>query len=515
MKLTFAILIAFLMIVSSSIIAFDHSNPNSAILPTLQISTLSNNPDKTVALYASGGLGNYSGTNIGKLSINLAQVGGTYQYGGKPYIASSLTPDGQSSQFSLEASGNITYYGSADTGASSSGVIYAIFTTYVTIQGQANTINTTTVQQNFEWSDSLLGSKTVSMPYQIQLVPATLGQLDSITGSYNSIVTFSVNVQILSNPENGWGFYESASFHPYNFSLQRQVLILPATASLGKPSPNPVKQGQEVSIPYSTGYAPITGNGAAYTIEVIGSPAYNGGKVLKTYQVGQNIQNGLLSYTTPNNSFVPSSNLQANQFKVILFDNWFPLISSTFFTIDNYSYEPPAPTISIVNSPSNGVFVMGNFYTLRINYTVNSITQEPIHYIDLWIYSASQSDRAAQFIVNDYPIPVTTQGNGSVEYTFQLSYNPNSLWIQAQSVDYQGRASQQQQISISSLDIHSPNATAPPSTYITIIISAVIAVVGSVLIFLIPIDYLSRGILIFSWVLSVLIILNSYVPGLL
>jgi hypothetical protein len=510
MKLIWTVVIAVIMVLSSSVIAFDHSNPNNSLFPTLQIASLSNNPNSNVSLWAGGGLYNDSGTNIGWLSISLSQVQNTFEYNNEPYIASSLTPDGLSSTFSLLASGNLEFYGSTDTGSITSGTIYIVFTTTITIQGNSNPVNTSVVEQLFPWSDSSLPNGNVVIPYQYMIVPT-----QSITGSYNSIVNFAVNVQILSTPEYGWGFFEAGNFHTYNYNLQRQVLILPATSSLGKPTPNPVKEGQTVSIPYTTGYAPITGSASAYTIEIIGSSLYNGGSVLQTYSVGQNIQNGIINYITPSNSFVPSASLQANQFEVIIFDNWFPLIAQTFFTIDNYSYEPPTPTITILHPPSNSNFIMGNFYTIQINYSVNQITLEPIHYIDLWIFSAATSSAPAQFIVNDLPITADSQGNGSIVYTFQLSFNSNSLWIQAQSVDYQGRASQQAQLSISSYNIHSPNITLPSNYYVSIIIAIVIATVGSILIFLTPLEYLSRGILIFAWVISVLIILNSYLPGVL
>lgn len=511
MKWFWSILISLVMVGSASVIAFNHTNPNNPIgLFSLQAATLSDNPDKTVALYASGGAYNASGTDIGWVSTNLTTVQGTYQYSGKPYIASAITKDGTSTTFSLIANGIFVIYSGANTGSASSGTFDITFTTAIEINGQANTINTITTNVYIPWSDSMLPSGTLKIPYQKVIVPT-----QSITGTYNNVVTFAVQVAITSNPENGWGFFESASFHQYQYNLQRQVLILPATASLGQPTPNPVKQGTTVAIPYTTGFAPASSNGSAYVVQIEGSPLFNGGTPVKTYYVGQNVQNGMIYYQTPANSFIPSTIVQGNQFKVILYDNWFPLISFTFFTIDNYSFEPPKPTISILNSPANGQFTMGSSYTVQVNYTINPITNQPINYVDLWIYSATTAGTPAQYITNDHPIQTNSNGNGSVTYTFQLSFNVNSLWIQAQSVDDQGRASQMAQLSVAASNIHSPNITAPPGALTSDIIAAVAGIAGTILILLMPVDYLSRFILIFGWVASVLIIFNAYIPGVL
>ena len=505
------ILIALMMLGSASVLAYGHSNPTGPLgALSFEFATLNSSPSGSGPLYASGGWLNASGSNIGKISYTVQPVEGTYQYNGKPYIASTITSDGTSSNFGLVVDGNITIYATASSDATSTITISVTFYTNITIQGDANAIGYYQKAYNYNIPFTLVSS-TVTQPFSLNIVPVT-----TITGAYNSIVDFSVHAVTSSNPSDGWGFYGQGSFNSITMTSNREVYILPATVSLQQPK-TPIQQGTQESIFYSTGYAPANSQGQAYALEIFGSPAYNGGSLLKTVYIGQNIGNGEYTYAVPSNAFVKSTQLNANQFKVELLDinvGAFPLVEKEFFTIDNYSYEPPKPTMTILNAPSNGQYYSGQTVTIQINYYINSITKTPINYVDVWVYSAISSSQPAEYIINDVPYKVTTSGNGTLTVSFQVPDNPNSLYISAIAVDEYGRSSQMGSFYISSYDIHTTHPGKQPVNLLEEIAFIIAIVAGSVLMYLyLPMDILSKGIIIAAWVGSILIIMSSYLPG--
>ena len=151
---------------------------------------------------------------------------------------------------------------------------------------------------------------------------------------------------------------------------------------------------------------------------------------------------------------------------------------------------------------------------MQINYTINSITKTPIKYIDVWVYSAISSNQPAEYIINDVPYKTSTSGNGSIDVSFQLPDNPNSLYVSAIAVDNNGLSSKMATFDISSYDIHTTKKLANPINLLEVIGFVIAMIVGSILIYLyIPTDELSKIIIIIGWVGAILILLVSYVPG--
>ena len=198
------ILIALMMLGTAGLFGYAHNNPNGPLgALDFQIVPLSNSPNGGGPLYASGGFGNLSGSNIGKLTYTVEPVQGTYQYNGRPYIASSITSDGTSSNFDLLVNGNITIYEFAVSDSS-----YVKFTTTfytnITINGQFIDY----YSESYTYNDASFISGTVTQPFSLQIVPTT-----SITGAYNNIMTFSIHSVTTANPTGGWGLFASGSFH--------------------------------------------------------------------------------------------------------------------------------------------------------------------------------------------------------------------------------------------------------------------------------------------------------------
>lgn len=507
MKWIWSLAVAAIMLLSASMIAFDHENPNNSLnIFNLQTATLSNSPSSTLPLYSSGGLYNLSGVNFGSITLYMEPVGGTYQYDGKPYIASAFTSDGTSTTFNVLFNATVNW--NAVTAGSFSSQLPTLYVT----------VSTTAVIQGVNTQFSF-GSQTFSTTFptsqtyftQKLAVNSALVNAKTFTGAYNSLVTFTTAVSVTATNESNFYGYLGASFHNEQVTLSRQVLILPSTAQLQQPQ-SPIKQGTIETITYTTGFAPINPSGNGYYLIIAGSPAYNGGQVVANISLKDNVINGQYAFQVPSNAFVPTTQVNGNQWSVVLADNNFGLVYKEFFTIDHYSYEPPAPTITITNPPAGGQFVYGQTVDVTVHAPMNTNSSTPIQYVDIWVYSGISQSSPAMYVYNDVPMTVV---NGNVTFSFQMPNSPNNLYIQAESVDQYGRASQITIMEISSYDIHSPNATAPSGALATIIIAVVASIVGTFLLFITPIDTLSKGILISAWIASVLIIFNAYLPGIL
>jgi hypothetical protein len=498
-----AILVALVMLATSGAIAFLHVTPISIEPAQIVDQSLSNNPNGYMSLYASGGWFNASGNNIGNVKYTLEPVQGTYQYNNEPYIASSIMSTGLSSNFALVLNGNITIYAQAET-TSSTGVVFTInFYTNVTINNNNVLYYHTVYNYNFPVT---LYSGTVTQAFSLQLVPTT-----SLTGVFNNIATFTVTGVTSANPMGGWGPAFVGEFQSVKSTTDREVFVLPGTATLKQPQ-TPIEQGTPEEIYYSTGFAPTNGNtGTAYALEIFGSPAYNGGALITKIYLGQNIGNGEYTFNVPSNAFVQSTIPNANQFSVWLLDvnvGSFPLIEKQFFSIDNYSYEPPVPTITITNAPSNGQYYTGQTVDVTIHTTPNNITNAKISYVDIWVYSSTSTSAGAEYIIQDRAFDVT---NNVAKFSFVVPDNPQSLYIQAESVDIYGRASKMVTYSISSYDIHTTHA--PNISLIFEEIAFIVAMIGGfiAILFLAPTDMVSKLIIGIAWAASVGILMWAWV----
>ena len=495
-----AILVALVMLATSGAIAFLHVTPISIEPAQIVDQSLSNKPNGYMSLYASGGWFNESGANIGHVTYTIEPVQGTYQYNNEPYIASSIMSTGLSSNFALVLNGNITI--NAHISLNSATIILNFYTNMTVLNN--NLLYYHTVYKYNIPATAL--SSDVVQSFSLQLVPTT-----SLTGAYNNIGTFTVTGKTSANPMGGWGGYGVGEFQSVKSTTYREVFVLPGTATLKQPQ-TPIKQGTPEEIYYSTGFAPTNGNsGTAYALEIFGSPAYNGGALITKIYIGQNIGNGEYTFNVPSNAFVQSSIPNANQFSVWLLDvnvGSFPLIEKQFFSIDNYSYEPPVPTITITNAPANGQYYTGQTVDVTIHTTPNNLTNAKISYVDVWVYSSTSTSAGAEYIIQDRAFDVT---NNVATFSFVVPDNPQSLYIQAESVDIYGRASKMVTYSISSYDIHTTHA--PNISLIFEEIAFIVAMIGGfiAILFLAPTDMVSKLIIGIAWAASVGILMWAWV----
>jgi hypothetical protein len=503
MNKTTAIIIALIMIGVASTMAFEHNNNNAPLFSFLTPSTLQQNPYANGTLYASGGLDNASGETFGEYSFYMVGGETPYYYNNQPYIATGFTPDSTSTPFSQNINFSVTWNNNPFNYEDGFMSVDAIVVLTISGTSYSKTIGSWNLTTNIGYSSS----------DQTYLTMQNMFSEKTITGLYNAVATLTVYGNITANPPGGYGGYSSATFHIVHFQASRQLLILPSTASLSQPTPNPVEVGKKVDIQYSTGFSPVNSAGYGYQLLIIGSYAYNNGQIITTVNLKDNIQNGNYYYTIPLNAFFNTTLQNANQFEVKLLDLNFNLAHHEFFTIDNYSYEPPQPVVSIINAPSNGQYYSGQSVTVQVNYSINQVTKLNIAYVDIWVYSGQTLGTPSQYILDDKAITTVGTGNGSITFTFTVPDNTNNLYIQAQAVDSEGRASSMVTYTIASTNIHTNKNFTNTNVILEDIAFIVAGVAGIIAFLLVPIDVSSRVILITGWLVSLLIVYGSYVLG--
>ena len=496
-----AIIVALLMILAGGVIGFDHQllgNPNLAeIAPVPSL----------VQTYDSVPI-SYGSNNYGSLSISTS-IQGVYYYQNTPYIASSYTPSGSSTYFTGYTYLNWTLQNSCpDTSYSTTiltvSVNYYVFLTsnpsfYYDYGSQSYTLTVRNSAQSLNGIPGWYSGETITASPN----PGALFTPISIAGEQNGVVEVKAYFNVSANPPNADFF---TNFDPQSGHVSSQAAILPSGAALSPPTPNPVVEGNTVSINYQTQF----GAGDGYFLQIHGSSAYDGGATVKNVSIGDNTQS-TYNYLVPSNAFVSGATGTGNEWYIDIYDNNFELITQTVFTVNSTNAEPPAPTIQLLSSPqgTGSTWQIGQQIELEIVGLPNKNTNNPITDIVVNVFTASSASQPQLYVIQNDNMSAK---NGTVYVNFTLPDTPQNLYITAQSVDSKGIASPVATVSISSLEIthKQPPANNNLAWYWSLIM-IIVAITGSLLIFWYGgIEITQRMTLIFGYVVMLLLIYIGY-----
>ena len=424
---------------------------------------------------------------IGHVYITLNRLGGTYLIENHHVILSSLTPSGTSSMFS-----DVLYFNFTQTSAewTLSGdptfaltiiVNYSLELRSGTFVQQQSQTTTLTQTQGYGAGSSSSG------PIQI------LNSAD-FTGEVTGLAITNVVIKV-DNTNN----FAYDVFNNFVVQLQTQNYVEPSGGSLSISSQynGIIEDGSQININFQTLYS------TGYQILVYGSPAYNNGGQLKTYQVNANA-NSYVIYTLPNNAWKPNAGTNGNLWKIKLVNNLMGVATTQFFAVDNYSLMPGSPTITILNTPSGGIWTVGQTVNVKVHSNENSVTNASIKTFSIFVYTSNTQTGGQNYILDGTIIPAT---NGYGNFSFTIQNNQLNFYIEASAYDVQGRNSQITSISIQASQIKNPGEILYPIQLILVVIISIMMIVGSILFYLyLPYDPFSKTIIISSYIISLLMI---------
>ncbi len=493
----YGVLIALFLVVIGFGVAYLHTSSTNVAPADIFSSSLSQNPSASGALYTGSGFFSYKEANY---EISIPQLGGVYYENGQPIIYSTFSDSNAASTlFSQSIWLNFTndYVLNAPTFGLQVSYTYYVLSgnqEYQTVSGSytAPAMTPATSSENYG-------------PYQI---------FDNayFKGAITGIVVLNVNYKIYGVDDNSLN-----DFTTVTGSLSREVYIGQTSASLSAPSP--VAVGQTFTITYSTGYGQdYTGSNTApfYQMLIYGSTAYNGGALVKTIDLSPDMQGATVTYTMPSNAWVYSTSADANNWKIVISNGYFAYNVYTLVSVKSLSLIPPAPTITITNTPSSGDWVVGDQVSVLVHTYPNNNSKQPISSVNVFVYAAPQENEPSYYIVGSGGNPLTVQvNNNNASFAFTLPQTTQNIFIQVDSFDKGGETSSWTYQIIGANHIFqskSQSETASATNLgLEIGIGAAI-IVGSVLMFLyVPFDAMTKIIIIIGYVAMWLIILNSYV----
>ncbi len=395
---------------------------------------------------------NSFGGQVFTVNTQLYPMNGTFEYSNNPIVISSWTINGESSAFSatVHVSGWTSDY----------------VAVYVNDTFNVLLMNTTTGQWSTIYSDYTTqyfqaGGGFAEYPFNGYLTSGII----RVNGPYQGILEVQVEETIATTSEAFIGSYHKTP------TLFTQSYLVPGSGTINT-APQVVQEGGKVYI-----YGQV--NFGHYYVQVYGSQGYNGGAMVANYTIqGENTFYNF-TYTVPSNAFVSSSNPEENMWTVELWNSLLAQHVQQFFTVDHLNLIPPAPKITITNTPTSGVFTTGQTVDVSVNAPNNKNSTSPVTSIIVWVYYDEGGEPApgsSLWIIDQQIYPVQ---NGQSAFTFQIGSLVQSITIKVVSVDSSGRASNASYYTIQAQSIttgggHGLGAEAQLITYAVMGVSIII-----------------------------------------
>lgn len=494
MKITGVVIALFLVLLGFGV-AFAHTSTTSVAPADIFATSLSQSPCKSGVL-ATAGL-----YNEADYSISMPQLSDIYYENGYPIIYSTFSSsDSASTLFSQTAWVNFTndYVFNAPTFGVSLTYTYYVMSGNSQYQTISNTVTLSPITPS--QSNENYG------PFQVFNNAFFKGALTGIV----LVEIYYVISPVNDNPIN--------SFATVSGTIYREVYIGQTSGSVSAPSP--VADGQTFQITYSTGYGSTYSNnnvGPFYQLLIYGSTAFNGAALYKTINVNPDVSNGQVSFTMPSSAWAYSTNPDYNIWNIAISNGYFKYSVTTPVAVKSLSLVPPAPTITIGNTPSSGHWIWGDQVEVYVHTQQNSNSNEPILSIDVLVYTGSQESEPSYYVVGQSGHPaIVDVSNNNASFEFAIPDTTQSMFIQVNAFDAGGETSSWAYATIGQNTIfqNKSQATAVSIADYALEIGVIAAaVVGSVAIaYFAPIDMGTKIIIIVGYVAMWLIILNSYVP---
>jgi hypothetical protein len=335
---------------------------------------------------------------------------------------------------------------------------------------------------------------------QVQILNASSSVIvKSLTGVI--IITSKIKIIPVTTV---WGVPTPQNSSTVYKTTYQEVYLVSGLASLSV-SPEVVQNGGTVKISYSTG-------GGAFYIQIYGSKAYNGGKVVKNYTVNQ-WTTSTITYTVPNNAFVNTSDPTGNQWTVMIWNQYIPWSMQKFFTINYINSTPPTPSIKIISGYNSNGYTIGTKITVQVTVYENNYTHSPITYVIVNVYQpvagAMPAPGSPNWIMYNQEIQVPS-GTNQVTFSFTVPMN-GTIVIKAQSIDSQGRASNTASINVYGIPNPPPPSAKSKTLAILVIVGLIAALlIGTAVIFLIGISLIDKLIIIAGYGTGMIIVILYY-----
>ena len=418
---------------------------------SLQVSpfstSLQDNPSVDFKFY------DFRGLQEGSVNVSTATPSGLFGYSNNPLIISTWLMNGESSQFG--DSGTIKGY-------SNNTAVYGAVVWNVLFQN-ASSSTWMTLYSN-KYSENITENGAFGVVFTSGLAFPTMGVYQQLKG----IIKLETVVYI--NTTAAW---DQGAYHK-TATLYHEFYIVPGSGSISV-SPTVQQIGGKVYIHGQVNFG-------QYYVLLYGSSAYNGGGLIKNFTInGQNTYYNF-SYVIPQGAFTNSSNPQANEWTVELWNSLLSQYQAKFFTVDYLSYIPPTPKITITDTPSTDVWIVGDVVDVSVHTTNNVHSGVSVASIVVWVYydeGGMPASGSSLWIIDNQDYTVT---NNYANFSFQLGNLIQSIAISAVAVDSQGRAS-----NTSTIDIQASQITTGTTTQGNIFALAIVAIVvgmGSAVIYL-------------------------------
>lgn len=408
---------------------------------------LQNNPSVDFKFY------DYRNLQEGNVNVTLASPSGLFGYSNNPLIISTWLMNGESSQFG--DSGTVQGY-------SNNTAVYGAVVWNVLFQNVSS--STWTMLYSNKSFENITENGGLGVRFTSGLAFPTMGVYKQLKG----IIKLEAVVYV--NTTAAW---DQGQYHK-SATLYYEFYIVPGSGTIGV-SPTVQQIGGTVNIHGQVNFG-------QYYVLLYGSSAYNGGELIKNFTIqGQNTYYNF-SYVIPQGAFSNSSNPQANEWTVELWNSLLSQYQTNFFSVDHLSYIPPTPKVTITNTPSTDVWVVGDVVDVSVHTTNNVHSGVPVASIIVWVYydeGGMPADGSSLWIINNQDYTVT---NNYANFSFQLGNLIQSVAISAVAVDSQGRAS-----NTSTVDIQASQITTGTTTQGNVFALAIVAIVvglGSAVIYL-------------------------------
>ena len=443
-----------LLIIGAAGMLGTHTAPVLSVFST----GLQDNQDLSFTTYAT------NGAITSRVSFHLSPLSGVFSYGNNPIIISTWTTNGVSSAFGDVGTLNVTQHTMLS-------MIMDINITwdvmyYSQTNGSWQTLYPDAYHENFTIF-SLVQSAIAFPAFRI-------------AHNLNGIIELRAAVQLYTS---SIGIYGGA-YHKSG-SMSVEAYIVPGSGTISV-SPTVQQIGGKVYIHGQVNFG-------QYYVLLYGSSGYDGGALIQNFTI--NKQNGFYNFTyvIPQGAFAPSSNPNANEWTVELWNELLAQHTQQFFTVDHLSLIPPAPMITITNTPSNDMWMVGQTINVQVNAPSNAISGASVSSITVWVYydeGGEPAPSSSLWIIDNQNFPVV---NGTSTFSFQIPNLVQSIAISAIAIDSQGRASNVSAVTIQASQI-TTGGGAQASNLIALLIAGILIALGSVMIWFIypgdPIDKL-------------------------
>jgi len=357
---------------------------------------------------------NSLGGKVFHVNTQMYEMNGTFDYSNNPIVISSWTMNGESSAFSAVI--NVSGW-TSDYVAISVNVVFNVLLQNEST-GQWQTIYPDYANPTFQ-----AGGGYSAYSFHGQLTSGIV----RINNPNEGILEVQAKETINTTAETAIGPYGKT---PVLFT---QAYLVPGGGTINT-SPSVQQIGGNVYIHGQVNFG-------HYYVLLYGSQGYNGGALVNNYTI--NGQNTFYNFTfvVPQGAFANSSNPQENMWTVELWNSLIAQHEQQFFTVDKLNLIPPAPKITITNTPPNGIFTINSVVDVSVNASGNRNSSSPVTTILVWVYYDEGGEPApgsSLWIIDGQQYPVQ---DGLSAFTFNVGSLVQSITIKVVSVDDSGRAS--------------------------------------------------------------------------